>query len=235
MEADPEKLFELQDLIGHRFTDCSLLVEALTHRSFINETTDRETRDNERLEFFGDTVLDFFLSQLLLELFPESREGELTKIRASLVDEDSLAMVARSVGIGSVLRLGRGEERSGGRERKSILADAYEALLAAVYLDGGPEPARVLVKKHLQFLLDKRQSVAAQDFKTDLQELTQSRFGTAPKYMLRKTEGPDHDRTFTVAVFVGARCIGEGKGRSKKEAEQKAASKGIELLKRESE
>jgi ribonuclease-3 len=230
METDPEKLLELQQAIGYTFADRRLLAEALTHRSFLNETTDRSATDNERLEFFGDSVLDFFLSNLLLQRFPESREGELTKIRASLVDEDSLAAMARRIRLGEYLQLGRGEERSGGRERKSILADAYEALLAALYLDGGAEPVRRLVESHLEYLLENRKTLAVPDYKTELQELSQSRFGVTPRYMLRRAEGPDHDRTFTVAVFVGTRCIGEGTGRNKKEAEQGAASRGLRLL-----
>ncbi len=187
----------LEVAIDHRFSDRRLLEEALTHRSFLNESEEKEVKDNERLEFFGDAVIDFFLSHLLLERFPASREGELTKIRASLVGEENLGNLARMIELGTYLKLGRGEGKSGGREKRSILADAYEALVAAVYLDGGAAPVRRLA---------------------------------VPCYRHRDPSGPDHDRVFTVEVFIGDECFGKGSGKTKKEAEQSAARAGLDRL-----
>ena len=232
---DDDVLVELESAINYRFSDRALLEEALTHRSFLNETGDHSIRDNERFEFFGDSVLDFFLSRELLEYFPASREGDLSRFRALLVGEENLCNLARRIGLGRFLRLGRGEEKSGGREKRSILADAYEALLAAVYLDGGPVPLENLVKSHFGPLLE---SIAVastgRDCKTELQELVQSLYGNVPQYLHEKPEGPDHARIFSVQVFVGDDCIGTGSGRSKKEAEQEAARVGLERLARKS-
>lgn len=217
-------LAELEAAIDHTFKDRRLLCQALTHRSYLNEVADRTLGDNERLEFFGDTVLDFFLSALLLERLPESREGELTRVRSSLVDEESLARIAVSIDLGKYLLLGRGEERSGGREKRSLLADAYEALLAAVYLDGGVRPARRLIRSHFGPLLAGKGCVpAGKDYKTEFQELAQAKWGQTPRYTVTGSEGPDHDRFFAVAVMVGDDVIGTGSGRSKKEAAQAAA------------
>ena len=232
---DEDVLVELESAINYRFVDRALLYEALTHRSFLNETGDQSIRDNERFEFFGDAVLDFFLSRELLDYFPHSREGDLSRFRAQLVGEENLYNLARRIGLGSFLRMGRGEEKSGGREKRSILADAYEALLAAVYLDGGPVPLVTLVKSHFDPLLE-TVSVAStgRDCKTELQELVQSLSGRIPQYVHKKPEGPDHARIFAVQVLVGDDCIGTGSGRSKKEAEQEAARVGLERLARTS-
>jgi ribonuclease III len=221
----------LENTVNYRFTDRQLLAEALTHRSFLNESGEPVLRDNERLEFFGDAVIDFILSRMLLDRFPDSREGDLTRIRASLVGEENLANLARRIGLGGFLRMGRGEEKSGGREKRSILADAYEALVAAVYLDGGAAPVKELVEAHFGPLLEAGAAGSvARDCKTELQELAQARYGTVPRYIHLPPEGPDHDRVFTVQAFVGDRCLGTGKGRSKKEAEQEAARSGLALL-----
>lgn len=228
MTTDNTDIKELQAITGHTFNEPSLLLEALTHRSFINETGERGEKDNQRLEFFGDAVLGFTLSDLLFRRFPLHREGELTRMRASLVDEESLAVMAQRIGLGRHLRLGRGEDRSGGREKKSILADAYEAFLAALYLDGGLEPVRRLVESHVEHLLTVRgDAAAANDFKTELQELVQSRLGITPHYELVDAVGPDHRRTFVVTACIGVECIGKGTGSSKKEAEQAAARAGL--------
>jgi ribonuclease III len=222
---------ELESAIDYCFTDRSLLEEALTHSSFLNEAGNRTTRDNERLEFFGDAVIDFFLSRALLCRFPDCREGELTRIRASLVGEESLGNLARRIGLGRYLRMGCGEEKSGGREKRSILADAYEALLAAVYLDGGAAPLESLVAAHFGPLLETGAvPLLGRDCKTELQELAQSVFGTVPRYVHKLPEGPDHARIFTVQVFIGEEIFGEGSGRTKKEAEQEAARVGLERL-----
>ena len=224
MTQDRERLAELEAAIDYTFKDRDLLQEALTHRSCINETSDLSHGDNERLEFFGDAVLDFILSALLLERFPESREGELTRIRSSLVDEESLAGIAVALDLGRYLRLGRGEERSGGREKRSLLANSYEALLAAVYLDGGTRPVRRLIKSHFGPLLSLRaQASNGKDHKTQFQELVQARWGQTPIYTVTEAQGPDHERRFTVAAIVEGEVMGTGDGRSKKAAAQEAA------------
>jgi len=225
-------LGELESAIDYRFADRRLLLEALTHRSFINESGDRSVKDNERLEFFGDAAIDFFLSYQLLERFPDSREGELTRMRASLVDEESLARLAVQLDLGKYLWLGRGEEKSGGRGKKSILADAFEALVAAIYLDGGAVPVRRLVATHFAPLMERHAAgTVSRDYKTEFQELNQAFRGATPRYVLKETAGPDHDRLFTVEAFVDGECLGEGTGRTKKEAEQSAARAGLDRLK----
>lgn len=225
------RLAELEAAIGHSFNNRALLVEALTHKSLVNEAGGKEARDNQRLEFLGDAVLSLLVSSRLIERFPASREGELTKKRAVLVDEESLAGIALKIGLGNYLFLGRGEERSGGREKKSILADAFEALLAAVYLDGGVVAADRLVAHFFGALLEQSvASAASRDYKTEFQERAQALQGVPPHYLLTKSSGPDHDRRFTVAAFVGDRCLGEGAGRSKKEAEQAAAREALTRL-----
>jgi ribonuclease III len=223
-----DPLRELEIAIGYTFAERRLLFQAMTHRSFVNEAGDRSVKDNERLEFFGDAVIDFYLSHQLYERFPESSEGELTRIRASLVDEESLAQLAKGLDIGRFLKLGRGEEKSGGRGKKSILADAYEALVAALYLDGGAAAVQALVELHFAPLMERHAGgTLSRDYKTEFQELTQALRGETPKYLLKDASGPDHDREFKVATLVGGVCFGEGVGRSKKEAEQAAAREGI--------
>ncbi len=230
--SNNDMLDELEAVLAYSFTDRRLLREALTHRSFVNETGDKSVKDNERLEFFGDAVIDFFLSDQLIERFPDSREGELTRIRASLVDEESLAQLAGRIDLGRYLRLGRGEEKSGGRGKKSILADAYEALMAAVYLDGGAEPVKEIVHVHFAQLLEMHAAgIHSRDFKTEFQMLAQANLGATPRYVLKGTTGPDHERCFTVETYVDKECLGEGSGRSKKEAEQAAARQGYARLK----
>lgn len=221
----------LERIIGYSFVNRALLEEAVTHRSFLNESGDIDIRDNERLEFFGDAAIDFFLSRALLDLFPGSREGDLTRIRASLVGEENLGKLARTIGLGGYLRLGRGEEKSGGREKKSILADAYEALIAAVYLDGGAAPLQKLMDAHFGPLLAKNVlSVIGRDCKTEFQELAQSMYGTIPRYVHGKAEGPDHARIFTVQAFIDEEYLSDGSGRTKKEAEQEAARIALERI-----
>ena len=227
-----DRFFAIEGRLGYRFRDRGLLEEALTHRTYVNEAGGG--KDNQRLEFFGDAVLDFLLSDLLLVQFPESREGELTRIRASLVDEASLAKIALGLDLGSCLRLGRGEEKGGGRQKRSLLADAFEALLAALYLDGGLDPARRVVTEHFAPLFASGQGLAGRDFKTDLQERARLERGALPRYVLKEVSGPDHDRRFTVEIYLGDELMGEGAGRTKKEAEQAAARAATLLLKGES-
>lgn len=221
IDKEDHSLRRLERAIGYTFRDPALLEEALTHRTYANEAGG--AKDNQRLEFFGDAVLDFLLSDLLLVRFPTSREGELTRIRAALVDEVSLAKIALRLDLGASLRLGRGEEKGGGREKRSLLADAFEALLAALYLDGGIEAARRVVHEQFAQLLSSGEVLAGRDFKTTLQERARIERGQLPRYQLKEVSGPDHDREFTVEIYLGDDLMGEGTGRSKKEAEQAAA------------
>ncbi len=229
----PADLAALEARIGHRFADAGLLARALTHRSFANEQGGGETpgSHNERLEFLGDAVLDLAVTHLLLERLPEAAEGELSRLRAAVVSERALAALARRLDLGRHLRLGRGEERTGGRDKPSILADAFEALVGAVYLDAGWPAAFALVRAHLQGPIDlAARGEAEPDYKTRLQELVQQRFRIAPRYSLLSAEGPDHARTFEVELALGDTVVGRGRGASKKEAEQRAAAEALVAL-----
>ena len=229
-----DTISELERAIGYTFGNRLLLLEALTHRSYVNESQEPGVRDNQRLEFFGDAVLSFFISRQLLERIPAGREGDLTKARGSLVDEKTLAQLAANMGLGRFLRMGRGEVKTGGREKRSLLADAYEALVAALYLDGGDAPLERLLSLHFAPLFDDlAERVFLRDAKTDLQELAQSRYGTTPIYRLEGVTGPDHARLFTVAALLDGNTVGEGSGRSKKDAEQKAAAEGLSRLRKD--
>ena len=220
----------LEKAVGYRFRNQALLQEALTHPSRANEAPER-LADNQRLEFFGDAILDFLVSHLLYLRFPGAREGELTRMRAALVDEANLARVAAALELGTWLSLGRGEEKSGGREKRSILADACEALLAAVYLDGGIAAARkVVTRLFADSAAAALAGTVARDYKTELQELAQASYATAPAYELIATDGPAHDRSYCVRVLLNGAPAGEGSGSSKKEAQQAAARQALAML-----
>lgn len=222
---------ELEQQLGYSFKDRNLLLQSLTHKSSTNERGKGAVSDNERLEFLGDAVLAFVISSKLLERFPDSREGELSRIRALLVDEEALASLAQRLRLGEYLILGRGEEMTGGRGKKSLLADAFEALLAALYLDGGIQTAVSVVDRLIVPLMDQTGlKTGRKDCKTELQELAQSLRGTAPEYRLKGSSGPDHDRRFVVEVTIGTQVLGLGEGRSKKEAEQAAAREALERM-----
>lgn len=225
-------LEELEAEIGYCFTNRKLLVEALTHRSYVNEARIPGMLDNQRLEFFGDAVLGLLISSRLLTLLPVSAEGNLSRRRASLVDAETLAGIAADrIHLGRYLLLGRGEEKGGGRSKKSVLADAFESLVAAVYLDGGLDAAERLVDSLFGALLSKEGVAGAgRDYKTQLQEISHSCRGVAPDYVQESVSGPDHDLRFTVAVSVAGECLGRGVGKSKKEAEQAAAQGALEKL-----
>jgi len=231
-EKKVDKYVRLEKIIGYRFHDRTLLEEALTHRSLSNEI--QGGADNQRLEFFGDSILGFLISHLLFTRFPDAREGDLTHMRAALVDEMSLSAIAHKLGLGPFLQLGRGEEKGGGREKKSILADAYEALLAAIFLDGGVVAVRNIVEEHFDNLLGEFavSGVNSTDFKTELQEYTQANSASIPEYQLTATDGPDHDKTYRFTVFVNDVSAGVGEGKSKKEAQQAAAREALEFLQR---
>lgn len=233
MSADPwghNGLGAIEDRLGHRFTDREILVEALTHSSYANEHKGESVRPNERLEFLGDAVLDLLVSDMLIAERPDATEGDLSKTRSLLVSEASLSTIGSALGLGPLLRLGKGEELSGGREKKSLLADAFEAVLGAVYLDGGIEAARRLVETHFFPVLAEPGLLGRRDFKTSLQEICQARGLGLPVYRVVEEEGPDHAKTFRVDLVVDGVRRGTGTGRNKKEAEQDAARIALDNL-----
>ncbi len=215
--------------LGHQFRDALLLTDALTHSSFRNEKPAHVRTDNERLEFLGDAVLQWVVSALLWERFPSATAGEMTRRRADLVCEEALAGIARSVSLGAALRLGRGEERSGGRDKPRLLSSALEAVVAAVYLDGGTEAAMRLCRRLFEQLLGGR-APGERDFKTRVQEVLQSRGHRPPTYEVLRESGPDHARNYRVAIVVDGGSYAQGDGRSKLEAEQAAAEQALSLL-----
>jgi ribonuclease-3 len=223
-------LRKLQKSIAYHFHNMQLITQALTHRSYLHQSNE-EGEDNERLEFLGDSVIEVAVSHLLLVRFPHMAEGGLSKARAVLVKEVTLASLARKLGLGEVLRLGRGEEETGGREKDSILAGGIEALAAAVYLDGGYQEAFQVIEKLYTPLLEvMKEELQDQDFKTRLQEYTQKLLNSTPHYIVTNEEGPDHDKTFEVVVSIGEKTYGKGRGKSKKEAEQGAAAEALKSL-----
>lgn len=219
----------LQSNLGYSFKNDTLLKNALTHSSYANEVRGG-VRSNERLEFLGDSVLSIIVSSYLFERFSDIPEGELTKLRASLVCEKSLCNFSRELNIGEFLQLGKGEEKGGGRERDSILADAFEAVLAAIYLDGGMEAARRLVMRFIIPELEHTEDDVFKDYKTALQEIIQRNPEENVSYYLIGESGPDHAKQFEVEVRLNSNVIGRGKGKSKKRAEQMAAKQALELM-----
>ena len=222
---------ELEKKLGYTFRDPELLRDALYHSSYANEHRSEGIRSNERLEFLGDAVLGFVSAEHLFKKHPELPEGDLTRIRAALVCEESLHEVAQSLDLGSHLLLGKGEEQGGGRRRPSILADATESGFAAVYLDGGMDAAsdlihRVLLDKEREEVVEERR----RDYKTELQELVQRKKDQVLTYALLAERGPDHDKRFEVEVSLNGRPAGQGEGSSKKRAEQAAAEAAIRAL-----
>jgi ribonuclease-3 len=227
-----DRVVVLQERLGVERLDSGLGLAALTHKSYCNEHRGEPTIDNERLEFLGDAVVDLLISHRLMERFPVADEGELSKLRALIVNEDALARVARELRVGELLRMGRGEELTGGRDKSSVLADALEAVIAAVYLTEGVTGAMAVVDRHFAEVLDGvAEGRSGDDYKTRLQELMQSQARAAPRYRVVAEEGPDHSKTFEVEVSVGGEPFGRATGRSKKEAEQAAARKTLEMVK----
>ena len=222
-------MMELEKQIGYSFRDPGLLRTALTHSSYVNEHALRKQDCNERMEFLGDALLESASSRFLYAKYPALMEGELSRKRAVLVCETALARAARSIGLGDHLMLGKGMEKGGGRSADSILSDAFEALLAAMYLDGGIQEAEALIERTV---LRDTASDEEIDPKTALQELLQSR-GMEPKYILVNESGPEHDKSFSYEVRIERRVYGTGIGRSKKAAEANAAAKTIEMLRNE--
>jgi ribonuclease-3 len=228
-----QNLRELEAYLGYRFADLALLDNALTHRSFVNENGGLALKDNERLEFLGDAVLELTVSDMLMMKFPDHAEGELSKLRASVVNEQPLAELARRFRIGEFLLLGRGEETSCGRMKPSLLANAFESIVAAMYLDGGFDRTAAFIGRLFEPLIEEgAMPVLYRDYKTAIQEICQNRFHEIPRYIVLSESGPDHDKRFEIGLVLGERVIATGKGRNKKEAEQKAARAAREELRR---
>ena len=216
---------KFQEVIGYHFHDEKLLRQALTHSSFANEKHLKKHSDNERLEFLGDAVLEIISSEFLYKEYPDKPEGELTKLRASIVCEPTLALCTKDIALGEYLLLGKGEDQTGGRGRKSILSDALEAVIGAIYLDGGFANAKEFI--HRFILNDMEHKKLFYDSKTILQEIVQGHTDETLTYVLLKEEGPDHNKSFEVSAMLGDQEIGRGIGRTKKSAEQRAAYRGI--------
>jgi ribonuclease-3 len=235
MAAERDSLTELEAAIGHRFRDRSLLTRAVTHSSFANEADPKaEVRDNETLEFLGDSILGFLVAEILFRAHPEWGQGWLTKARAELVSEAYIAEKGRVLGLGAALRLSPTDERAGGRDRDARLADAFEALVAAVYLDGGLEAARTAVERLVAGDLAELEpgELSRRDFKSALQERAQAEGAPLPRYRLVSESGPDHARRFVYEVRYGGRdeLTATGEGPSKKEAQREAARAALDLL-----
>jgi len=220
---------DLETAIGYHFNNIQLLHNALTHSSYANERWHNSLLSNERLEFLGDSVLGMLVAEYLFRTFPNRPEGELTRMRADMVCEQTLAAAANRIGIGAYLLLGHGEEQGGGRKRNSILADAMESIIAACFLDGGIEAALKVVQKFIlvEVPLKKMHNI---DYKTKLQELVQQKKNQVLSYTLVGQSGPDHDKKFEVEVALNGTVVGQGSGSSKKRAEQDAARAAIEKL-----
>ncbi len=219
---------QLQQRLGYLFAAPELPRQALTHKSFSNEQPDKDEPHNERLEFLGDAVLELAVSERIYRRYPDIPEGGLTRIRAEVVCEKGLDKIARRLNLGAGLRLGKGEEKCGGRKKASLLSDALEALIGAVFLEGGYPAACAVVAKVFAEDLDHSANIRyGTDYKTALQESLQARYGQLPEYQLVKVDGPDHGRIFTIQVCFGERVLGCGEGSSKKQAEQNAASQAM--------
>ncbi len=222
-------LFDIQERIDYQFSNIALLERALTHKSYANEN--RVPYHNERMEFLGDSVLNLVVSEYLMRTCPESTEGDLSRFRAAVVSEPALAAIAREIGIGNYILLGRGEEQTGGRDKESLLANCLEALIASIYLDTGKEAAAAFI---IRFFQDRIKKTCASrrtiDYKTNLQEICQERLRQLPEYRIVSETGPAHQKQFEVEVRIKGRLSGHGTGRSKKEAEQSAAKEALACL-----
>ncbi len=220
----------LEIRLDYKFNNIKLLKNALVHSSYANEVRG-DTHSNERLEFLGDSVLSVIVAEHIFNKYPNMPEGELTKLRASLVCEKSLCALSRELGLGEYLLLGKGEDKNGGRERDSILADAFEAVLAAIYIDGGMDAAKKhIINTVLRDLGHHTDEDTFKDYKTFLQEIIQRNPEESVSYILIDEKGPDHDKVFTVEVHLNSNVIGQGNGKSKKQAEQMAACQALKLM-----
>jgi ribonuclease-3 len=232
MDKEREKALKaLQKKIDYRFKSFDLLDQGLRHKSFVHEELEAGGQDNERLEFLGDAVLDLVISHLIMERHPDYPEGYLSRLRAAVVNQARLAEIARELTLGEYLLLGKGEEMTGGREKTSILAASLEALLAVVFLDGGYKKAYGVISQLFSAHLEMAEKEGfSQDFKTKLQEVSQETLKAMPRYLLVKEFGPDHDKVFGVKVLIQEKVVGVGAGKSKKEAEQRAAKRTLKNL-----
>ncbi len=228
------KLKNFEKNIGHRFKNPALLKRALSHKSYANECRLPSTEQNERYEFLGDAVLELAISDLMMGHFPESSEGDLSKLRAAVVNEQTLAELARRIDLGQYLYLGKGEDQCQGRDKDSLLSDAYEAVLGAIYLDAGFKAACRFVKLQFSSLMKTAKiSDISRDYKTRLQEESQNRFQKIPYYELVSETGPDHDKMFEVHLSINRQVYGKGMGKSKKQAEQNAAQEALKALEKD--
>ena len=228
IDSNRDRLAELEELLGYSFNEIGLLLQSLIHRSYAFEYDGRQESDNERLEFLGDAVLDLTIGYALFVNYPEMREGDLTRLRAMLVNESHLAEMAGKVSLGRFLFLGKGEDSTDGRRKPSILSCAYEAVVGAIFHDGGYLAVAAFVERHFVSCLDEqRAKMHLADAKSRLQELTQERYNQAPSYILEDEEGPDHRKIFMVSVRFRDRVLGHGRATSKKEAEQQAAAEAL--------
>ncbi|WP_026651109.1 ribonuclease III [Butyrivibrio proteoclasticus] len=225
-----EKLNEFQSKIGYTFKNVDLLIQALTHSSFVNEQKINKKEDYERLEFLGDAVLEMVSSEFLFKKYPEKKEGEMSKIRASLVCEPALAFDAEQINLKEYIQLGKGEEATGGRNRESIISDVCEAVIGALFLDGGIEESKRFIDKYVLTNAESMQMFA--DSKSILQELAQGSNLGQIRYEICGESGPEHDKIFKTRVYVGEKIFGEGTGKTKKAAEQKAAYEALLVLKK---
>jgi ribonuclease III len=224
-------LNQFQEMIHYHFRDKNLLDTALTHRSFVNENPSLACHDNERLEFLGDAVLELCVSDLLMKKFPDYTEGQLSQVRASVVNEQPLAKLAKNFKVGDYLLLGKGEESSGGRTKPSLLSNTLEALLAAIYLDSSFKEVSEFISRLFALLINEEQKTFMyRDYKTMVQQISQNRFKEIPHYTLIREYGPDHDKTFEIELSITDKIITAGTGKNKKEAEQEAAEKALEAL-----
>lgn len=223
----------IEQFLQYEYNDKNLLQEALRHSSFVNELGDPQLRDNERLEFLGDAVLNLIVGHILMHRYPDLKEGDLSRSRANLVNESQLAKMARSFDLGLYIQLGKGEVQTQGREKNSILADTFEALMASIYLDGGFDAAYQIIETNFQPLIERLYRAADNyDYKSQLQEKVQIEHGSMPEYSIMREDGPDHDKTFWVALKV-LDIVTQGSGKSKKTAEQDAARLALEILNNE--
>jgi ribonuclease III len=222
---------ELQEKIEYDFQNSSLLRQALTHKSYANEIDGEDSMGNERLEFLGDAVLELVITHILMDRFPDYSEGRLSRLRAAIVNKEGIASIAVRFDLGRYELLGRGEDASQGRTKQSILANVYEAIVAAVYYDGGYHKAFALIEKHFQQLIvEAHEKGVLKDYKSRLQEYSQSTLGGVPAYEVVRTEGPDHDKLFEVHVTINSIQYETGLGRNKKAAEQEAAKKTLQRI-----
>jgi len=230
-EERKKALKALQKKIHYRFKSLDLLDQGLRHKSFVHENPELRAQDNERLEFLGDAVLDLVIGHLIMERHPDYSEGSLSRLRAAVVNEAHLAEIARELALGEYLLLGKGEEMTAGREKNSILGSSLEALVAAVYLDGGYQKAFPVISQLFSSRLETGENEGFyQDFKSQLQELSQEALRATPRYLLVKEFGPDHNKVFGVKVFIEEKVAGVGAGKTKKEAEQRAAKRTLQKL-----